>query len=237
MPNHKILLGLTTTPDSDWRKKIEECKKFDIQEIALFPTAIGFESRQELYRLLENSPVKNIPHVHLRNDMEKEELDYLVEKFHTQVFNIHPRKNVHPFTNDYEKHIPNIYVENSEVAPEIEELEKYGGLCVDFSHWQDAVLKNDQEHISKMQEAVGKFKIGCSHISGVGSVLEKFQDAKFPEIIYEGYSKHTLSELKELDYMKNFIQYLPELVSIELENSFEEQLKVKKYLEDLISNN
>lgn len=34
--------------------------------------------------------------------------------------------------------------------------------------------------------------------------------------------------------MKNFIQYVPELVNIELENSFEEQLKAKKYLEDLI---
>lgn len=235
MTNHKILLGLTTTHASDWRGKVEECKKFDIAEIALFPTAIDFASRQELYKLLENSPVKNIPHVHLRNDMEKEELDYLVEKFHTQVFNIHPRKNAHPFTKDYGKHIPNIYVENSSFVPEIEELEKWGGFCIDFSHWQDVVLKDDRENNFKMQEAARKFKIGCSHISAVGNVLGKVQDTKYPEIIYEEYSKHTLSDLKELDYMKNFIVYIPEFVSIELENSFKEQLEVKKYLEDLIN--
>ena len=236
MPNHKILLGLTTTQGSDWKRKVEECRKFNIQEIALFPTSVNFESRKELYKLLENSPVKSIPHVHLRNDMEIEELDYLTERFHTQVFNIHPRKDVHPFTNDYGKHIPNIYVENSSFVPEIEELKKWGGLCIDFSHWQDEVQKNNQSQIMVMQEAARKFKIGCSHVSAVGDKLIKVQDVKFPEVFYEGYSKHVLSDLKELDYMKNFIAYIPEFVSIELENSFEEQLKVKKYLEDLINN-
>lgn len=230
----KILLGLTTTPDSDWRGKVEECKKFDIKEIALFPTSINFENRQELYKLLENSPVKNIPHVHLRTDMDMDELDYLTEKFHTQVFNIHPRKDIHPFTKNYGRHVPNIYVENADMAPEMEELEKCGGICIDFSHWQDVILRKDQEHVSRMQEAVKKFKIGCSHISAVGSILKKVQDTKYPEIIYETYGKHILSDLKELNYMKNFLEYIPEFVSIELENSFEEQLKVKKYLEDLI---
>jgi hypothetical protein len=30
--------------------------------------------------------------------------------------------------------------------------------------------------------------------------------------------------------MKKYVKYLPSLVSIELENSFEQQLKVKEYL-------
>lgn len=235
MSKHKILLGLTTTPGSDWRGKVEECKKFNIQEIAIFPTSINFEDRKELYKLLENSPVKSIPHVHMRNDMEKGELDYLVEKFHTKVFNIHSNKDVHPFTKDYGRHIPNIYVENAVLVPEMEELEKYGGMCIDFSHWQDAILKNEQANNSKMKEAAQKFKVGCSHVSAVAPVMKKIADTQFPEIIYEEYSTHTLSDLSEMDYVKNFLPYLPELISIELENSFEEQLKVKKYLEELIN--
>lgn len=234
MARHKILLGLTTTPESDWRGKVEECKKFNIQEIAIFPTSINYENRKELYGLLEDSPVKSIPHVHMRNDMEKEELDYLVEKFNTKVFNIHPRNNPHPFTKDYGEYVSNIYIENADSIPEIEELEKFGGLCVDFSHWQDEILKGNKKDTSRMEELANRFKVGCSHVSAVGSEIEIVHDTKFPDIVYSGFSKHTLSDLSEMDYVKNFVQYLPELISIELENSFEEQLRVKKYLEELI---
>jgi len=38
MGKRNILLGLTTTPRSDWRGKVEEIKKFKIKELALFPT-------------------------------------------------------------------------------------------------------------------------------------------------------------------------------------------------------
>lgn len=235
MPKHKILLGLTTTSGSDWRGKIAECQKFDIKEIALFLTGIGFAERRELYGLLENSPVKSIPHVHLRDDMQIDELDCLSQKFQTQVFNIHPNKNTYKSTEDYSKYAPNIFVENASFVPEIGELEKYGGLCVDFSHWQDWIILEKEENVSKMEEVAQKFKIGCCHISAVGNALIKTQDQMHPEITYENYSKHTFSDLKEFDYIKNFIEYLPELISLELENSFAEQLEAKKYLTELIA--
>lgn len=237
MKKYKILLGLTTTPDSDWRSKVEECRKFDIQEIALFPTSINLENRKELYNLLEDSPVKSIPHVHLRTDMKIDELDYLVEKFNTKVFNIHSNQDVHKFLEEFGEYTPNIYVENNpDLIPDNDELRKYGGLCVDFSHWQDSIMRGEDNVISKMQEAVIKFKIGCSHISAVDSVIQKSQDTKFSNIIYEGYSKHSFSNLNEFDYIKKFVKYLPELISLELENTFADQLKVKKYLEEIINN-
>lgn len=68
---HKILLGLTTTPKSDWREKVKEIEKFGIKELALFPTFLSPDERKELYTLLEKTKIKNIPHVHLRDDMEE----------------------------------------------------------------------------------------------------------------------------------------------------------------------
>lgn len=231
----KILLGLTTITKDEWKNKVKEIDKLGLEEIALFPTCLNFKERQELYQLLENTKLISIPHVHLKNDMENWELDYLNKKFKTEIFNIHSNKNAHSFTNDYGRHIPNIYVENTDFVPETEELKKSGGLCIDFSHWQDAILKNEQEYILKMEKSIRKFKTGCSHISAVAHTMEKILDIQFPEIIYEGYCRHMLSNLNEMDYIKNFIKYLPEFISIELENSFEEQLEVKKYLEKIVN--
>lgn len=233
----KVLLGLTTTPGANWRGKIEEIKKMDLREVALFLTGIKQAERKELYALLEDTPIENVWHVHLRNDMEVSELEYLVERFHAKAFNVHPKASKYPFEIDYAKFASMIYVENVALVPVPEELEKLGGLCVDFSHWYDAQLQNKQQYDFDMKAMLEKFKVGCSHISAVSPVIEKIQDITFPEIIYETYSKHRSEKLEDFDYVKNFVGYLPELISIELENSFAEQWEVKKYVEKIISEN
>jgi hypothetical protein len=127
MENKKILLGLTTTFNSNWKEKIEETGKFNITEVALFPTALKIRERKELYKRLENSPVRNIPHVHIRSDFELWEMDYLSEKYQTQVFNHHPEKK-YGLENDLAKYWKKIYVENSNGLPAEKELQKYAGL-------------------------------------------------------------------------------------------------------------
>lgn len=37
-----------------------------------------------------------------------------------------------------------------------------------------------------------------------------------------------------MDYVKKYKKYLSDIISIELENSFKEQLKVKQYLEKIL---
>jgi len=54
----KILLGLTTTPKSDWREKVREIEKFRIKEIALFPTMLEMKGRKKLYGLLERTNLR-----------------------------------------------------------------------------------------------------------------------------------------------------------------------------------
>ena len=48
------------------------------------------------------------------------------------------------------------------------------------------------------------------------------------------YSSHLLKDYHELDYIKKYKKFLPDLISIELENSFKELLEIKKYLEKII---
>jgi hypothetical protein len=239
MGNKKILLGLTTTWGSDWREKIEEIEKFNIREIALFLTAIKLEDRKELYSLLEKTKLEVIPHVHLKDDMNLWELEYLEKRFHVQVFNIHGEKDPHPFLNfkDYlGAYCSKTYIENTEDVPSKERLNDFGGICVDFSHWQDGILFDSLDYDKKMKAAIKKFNIGCSHISAVGNKLIRDTDIQFKDIIYKNFSKHHLDDLSELDYIKKYIEFIPDIVSIELNNSFEEQLKVKEYLEKIINN-
>lgn len=238
---HEILLGLTTTPASDWRGKVEEMKKFGIKRIALFPTFLEVDQRKELYKLLEDIEGLEIPHVHLRNDMELNEIEYFKFKYKSQFFNIHPENNKYSFSEEFLKYADQTYVENLIMIPTEGELNKYAGICLDFSHWENNVrLKkkdyNDpsSEYNDSMLSRLAKFSVGCCHVSSIKqkSYPDNF-DIKNPG--QEAFDDHLLCELSELDYMIKYQKYLPKYVSIELENSFAEQLKVKAYLEKLLN--
>lgn len=238
MAEKKILLGLTTTPASDWREKIREIYKFGIKEIALFLTGIGSDYRRELYSLLEKTRLKSIPHVHLRDDMNLEEIKYLEHKYNVKVFNVHNEKDPHPHLKAkdcLDAYRLKIFVENTDDIPADEELKNFGGICIDFSHWQDGIILKRPDYDRKMKDATKQFCIGCGHISAVGNTLIKSNDIQLKEVAYENFSKHHLDILSELDYIKKFKEFIPDIVSIELTNSFEEQLKVKKYLEKIIN--
>ena len=228
MAEKKILLGLTTTKGSDRRKKIEEIEKFGVREIALFLGPLKKEQREETYRELEKTSLNSIPHVHARTDMTTDEFDYLTEKYGTKVFNIHSLKDYPLVKNiDFSKYYKKVYVENVQFVPDKNEIETFGGLCIDFSHWENGILINSKEY-KDFEKLVNKYPIGCCHISAMTNT-----PVKWPE--WSTYDSHNYNNLEEFDYIKKYLKYLPDIISIELENSFEEQLKVKEYLEKIIN--
>ncbi|MFA6047827.1 MAG: hypothetical protein WCV59_05130 [Parcubacteria group bacterium] len=229
---HIILPGLTTTPKSDWREKIREIDRCSIEEIALFPTFLELPGRKELYSLLENTKLKRIPHVHLRSDMEAWELELFNNKYKTEVFNIHPEPTELGFLENLKK-TDNVYVENTNKITDFyfEVADMCGGVCLDISHWEDYGIPEGYDDFSQKIE---KYKIGCSHISAIKKDFKTWEHYTTKEKL-NLYSDHYMDDLSELDYVKKYVQYLPEYVSIELENSFEEQLKVKEYLEKIIN--
>jgi hypothetical protein len=85
-----------------------------------------------------------------------------------------------------------------------------------------------------MEEYIQKYKVGCCHISAINEELNEIVDYQTGHKISSG-DNHMMRDFSELDYVKKYVPYLPEYVSIELENSFEKQLEVKEYLEKIIN--
>jgi sugar phosphate isomerase/epimerase len=230
----KILLGLTTTLGSDWREKIKEIDELGLREIALFPTFLEIEERRQLYKLLEKTKLERIPHIHLRDDVQEWELDNNVNRFYSSVFNIHINK----FTTKLleTKYKTDIYIETTDDINDffIENINKCGGICLDAAHCEDRGSRKYLSGYEKIPELLEKYKIGCAHISAIKdkpTVWKHYITGK--EIPY--WSSHWLENLSELDYVKKYVKYLPEYVSIELENPFKKQLEVRAYLENIIN--
>ncbi len=225
MVQTKILPTITTTEPfkggTSWRDKIKELRRLKIEEVSLFLTVLEKDERQELYNLLEKESIKRIPHVHLRNDMTNEELDYLVSRHKTEVFNTHPRRQYPPIY-DWNKHLKNIYIENAKTIPEREELEVFGGICLDFSHWEEAVLKKRQDYNSFI-DLITSFSVGCGHLSAISVNSNLGLEDKL--------SCHYAENPSQLDYFEKYLSYAPPVISLELNNSLAEQLEIKKYIE------
>jgi len=233
MGNKKVLVSLTVIRDG-WKKRLAEINENQIEEIALFPTVLDVTARKELYKALDESCVKSIPHVHLRHDMELGELEYFVEKYGTEAFNIHPTASL-ALVNDLSKYSSMIYVENAGKVLEETDLQGFAGICLDFSHWDDYFMKQGQgydESKDKIARLAKNFKIGCGHVSAMKTTIHP--DVGIPGRMH--YDEHVFENLSEFDYMKRYKQYMPEYISIELENSIKDQLRAKEYLEKIINN-
>jgi len=236
MANKKILLGLTTITPGEWKNKIKEIDELELKEIALFPTCLEYKERQELYRLLENTGLICIPHVHLREeDMEIRELDYLVKRFKAQAFNIHPHLGIVDFFKKNKKYKNKIFVENLFMNDNFAEALKYcGGICLDLSHWEGHGFMEKHQGYAELPGLLKKYKIGVNHISAIKAEKKEHYHDKFSGQDFYNYDKHNLTNLTELDYVKKYKNYLADIISIELENPLKRQLEVKKYLEEII---
>jgi len=235
--NPKIFLGLTTTGlattnKSSWQTKIEEIKKFDIEEIALFTTALDPEKRQDLYELLKDSPVKKIPFVHLRHDSSEEEIIYLINNYGTKLFNIHASPDTLENYKNFSIDKKMIFVENTDHLTDAfwPAVKEYGGVCLDFAHYEDYGKRQKDPTYENFEDELKSFKVGFAHISGVQDEKYTRHDSYF-SFYDDHYSVHFLKKLSDLDYLKNYRHLFPEISAIELENSLEEQLKIKEYIE------
>jgi len=235
MANKKILPSLTTITPGEWKNKVREIDELGLKEIALFPTCLKYEERQELYKLLEKTKLDSIPHVHLRaEDMDTIELDYLVEKFRTEVFNIHARPGTVDFLKQNEKYKNQIFIENLSTDDNfLEALEYCGGICLDLSHWENFGFMEKRRWYAELPALLRKYKIGCNHISAIKAEKEHHYDELSQQDFYN-YDSHNLTDLTELDYVKKYKDYLADIISIELEDTLKRQLEVKKYLEEII---
>jgi len=222
----QFLPAVTTTDEqgTSWRDKIKEIKVLGLRKVALFPTCLKKADREEMYKLLEKSGIKEIPFVHIRTDMNHEELDYLIKRYNTKVLNIHTKEK-HPVIYDYSKYSSMLYVENSTDSHfDEKELKQYAGICLDVSHLEDE-KRSHKKRFKLRTKAIKKYKIGCNHIS---AVLDTSHIDSHGE---EVFSFHYYEKLSEFDYLKSYPEeYFSDYSAVELENSLEEQLKAMDYI-------
>lgn len=230
---NNILLGLTTIWGSDWREKIREINLLGISELALFPTVLGAEERKEFYDLLKQSHLKKTPFVHLRTDMQRWEVDFFIEYFGAEIFNIHPGAEAMQFLRENSDIKNLIYTENCLDMTDYEEtLKLSAGICLDISHFEDFALRQNTPGQERFRELLNKYPVGCTHLPAVRA--EKYEALTHGErfMVYES---HTLSSLSEVDYIKNHKRFIGKYNAIELSNTLREQIKIKEYLEKLLA--
>lgn len=226
---NKVLVSITTTWGSDWKKQISDATRLGLEELAVFPTCLDLEQRKEFYRLLENSSVKSIPYCHLRGDMTLAELDYFVQKYQTRAFSAHMQVE-RPSPEDWTKYRQSIYIEFVYHALDQEELGRFGGICLDLSH-----LENDRisrlDNYEKNVKIIEKNYIGVNHIGAIRTV-PRLDDAKATR-----YDWHVFQGLSEFDYLKRYpLNYFSPFIALEVENSIQDQLKAKDYINGTIFN-
>jgi len=229
----KLLPTITTISGSKWKDKIGEINRLGLEEVAFFPTCLDPAKRKEAYGMLERSSVKNIPYVHLRGDIDTVEMEYLTKRFKTQVFNVHTNRE-YPFVYDYSRYAQMIYVENIYYPLDEEEIREFAGICVDFSHLENDRILYKEKYLHNI-DLMEKYKIGCNHLSAIKKETSSDDGSKYDRLSIR-YDSHEYAELSNFDYLKNYPRkYFSDFVAIELENSIEEQLIAKEYLEKLIN--
>jgi len=156
--------------------------------------------------------------------MELWELDYLIERYQTEIFNIHSMKQ-YPLLYNYDKYKQMIYIENSTVFPlQEKEIKDFAGICLDLSHLENIRLI-DQNAYEDNINLLEKYPIGCNHISAIKK--SPFSKKDSPRLRYDC---HDLENLSELNYIKTYpVNYFSSFIAIELENSI-----AKDYIIDLL---
>jgi len=217
-----FLPALTTTRKDLVAPFLEDLSRSKVRTIALFPTTLKPDERRTLYRDLEGILGLRIPHVHLRADCDDAEIGYLVYRFGTEVFNVHPAASNTAFVPESSRWTKKIWLENSDVLPEAEQLEGYGGVCPDFSHWEAARRSRDPLY-EGFADLVRRFPPRCCHISAIREGDPNPWNGRTDH--------HHFTSLSDLDYLDRYREFFPpDWASLEVENPLDEQLAAIAYL-------
>jgi len=239
--NRKIYVSIISAGIS-WEDLLKEADSLGLKEVALFLTWVDEDERKALFNALERSSIKSIPLVHLKSNERPEEISYLINKFNSKKFNIHPQREF-PLKHNLSKFKDKIYVENAynifkEGAFREEDIGDWAGVCVDVSHLEGE--KNiSKDNFEKTMEIIKKSKVGWNHISPFKAKSYQLikQGIKSESVQKDIYRKwHLMENLSELDYLKKYPSWIfSDTIALEMKNSIKEQLEAKKYIIELLN--
>lgn len=218
----RILVGITSKDDYHWPQQLAEVEKFKITKVSLFLEKLPYSQRKKVYQSLLKSNIKNIPLVHLRHDMSKDEIEFLVKNYHSEFLTIHEIN--FNYLKQWQGYYPSLYLEmnaDGRLSSKVD-VQKIGGFCVDLSHFKKAETKLAKEfaYTVKRKEFPRYFR--CNHLNGYS-----------PE---KNEGLHTITSLKNFDYLTTLPKFIfSEVIALEVENSIADQLKFKKHLVKMLN--
>lgn len=217
----RIYLGITGEGSVDWHLKLKEINRLGIDKAAVFLSRFDKKERDNLYRLLLKSSIKNVPLVHLREDNTKEDIKFFIDNFGTRHFNIH--ESGFALLDRWQGYWDNLYLEmnfDSEIAKDVK-VYQIGGFCVDLSHFKSAIARGSEEAYYIFLQK-NKITYACNHLNGFSP--QKKED------------KHTITSLQDFDYLTTLPKYVfGQIIAIEVENSIQEQIKFREHLIKLLN--
>ena len=216
-----ITVGITGSKDIHWKSKLAEIEKFKIDKASLFLEQFSTKiQRKKIYKAILESRIKEIPLIHIRNEMDKDELSFLLEKFKNSYLTIH--ENSFKYLEKWKGFHKNLYLEmnyNNSVPRNVD-VKKIGGFCVDLAHFKASEERWTKEFLYESSKNKKYFK--CNHLSGFS--FKQNRDVHFPK------------NKEDFNYLKTLPKFIfGNVIAIEINNSIKEQLEFKKYIIKLLT--
>jgi len=218
--NKRILLSITGEKNVDGQEKLAEINELRIKTAAVFLSQFDHKERDNFYRFLLKSSIEKIPFVHIRDDVNKEEIKFFIDRYQTTYFNIHEEhfKILDKWQGFWDK----LYLEmnyDSEIPKDVK-VRKIGGFCIDLSHFKAAMARGSEE-VNYAFLRRHQIKFACNHLNGYDPIQMR--------------DKHTITSLKDFEYLTTLPKYIfGQVIALEVENSIKEQIKFKEYLAKLL---
>jgi hypothetical protein len=217
--SREILVGITGKNIQELKEKIIEIEKFKIKKISLFLTFLNPIEKNKIYELLLSSNIKEIPLVHLRNDMNRNEINFFIEKFNTKCFTIHESSFKYlKKWKDFEKKLFIEFNYDNKISKKVD-VDKIGGFCIDLSHFKASKERQTKEYLYILKHK-NKLFFG-NHLNGYN-----------PKIKCD---MHFVNSIKNFDYLRTLPKFIfGKYIALEMFNQISEQLKYKEYLEKFL---
>lgn len=210
----KIFVGITGQTRKEWVSKLEEIESYDIKEAALFIECYERKERDYIYKALLESKIEKLLLVHIRDDVEKDELIFLEKNFESKYFTIHEDHFKH--LGKWQGYHDKLYLEmnTDDYLSQTVDVSKIAGFCIDLSHFKVEQVKKSKEfdYVKKRQN---KDIFNCNHVNGY--------------CYKENRDLHTVKSLNDFKYLEELPSFLVgDFIAIETYNRIKEQLEFKE---------
>jgi len=214
-----ILVSITGKDEIACIEKINEVNNLDVKKVGLFLEFLDKEQKKKVYAELLKSKIEEIPLVHIRYDMAKDELKFLKNKFKTKYFTLHEINFQHNDILKWKGFYKNLALEmnfDNFVSKKVK-VEKIGGFCVDLAHFKVGMeMLNKDFNYVYIKRNMPKY-FDCNHLNGWN-----------PEINCD---MHTIHSLENFDYLKTMPDFVfGKCIALEVFNPIKEQMEFKSYL-------